>query len=418
MKKLKTISSSLLVAAFVVGCSNKLDDTALDVQAVDNQLSASSADDESLPIFASFNNAYKTTVAENDPISRKDPRNSDKYFVKLINSAKKTLDGAFYDIQDPDVTQAFINAHKRGVKVRLVTDDENLKDKQDPTKDRQSIIDLKKAGIEVKDDKREKLMHNKFMVVDNTYVWTGSMNLTTSSMYHHNNNSIRIKSPELAQNFNAEFSRFWDQNLYGTNPHTIPNQVVNVAGSSIRTFFSPGGGTNLAIVEELKKAKKSIKFMAFSMTHKDILAVMTEKKQAGLNVEGIFDECLIPQYSIYFALKKANIFTRGDGNQALMHHKVMIIDDETVITGSFNFSKSADEGNNENCLFIKSPTLAKIYNSEYSRIKYAALNNKNIPPYDHPACSKHDSKGSQPAPAKNSAVVETEKALWDKFTKE
>lgn len=412
LKKLKAFSASLLVVAFVVGCAGKQTDT---LEPMLDETSALSADQEGYPIAVSFNNDYKGLVTENEPIAKADPRSPAKYLLKLINSAQKTLDGAFYDIGDPDVVKAFVAAKKRGVNVRIVTDNEGLMDKVDPTKPRQTIADLRAGGITVKDDAREKLMHQKFMVVDNKYVWTGSMNLTTSSMFHHNNNSIQFKSPELAQNFNAEFARYWDQNMYGTNPHTMPNPVVNIGSTPIRTFFSPGGGTIAAINEELKKAKKSIRFMAFSMTHKDLLATMIERHTAGVNVEGVFDECLIPQYSIFFGLKKAGMKAYGDGNQALMHHKVIVIDDETVITGSFNFSKSAEEGNNENCVILKSPTIAKLYLGEYSRIRGASFNNKNLPPYDHPACSKHDSKGAQPA--KNS-IAGVESPLWDKFTKE
>ena len=78
----------------------------------------------------------------------------------------------------------------------------------------------------------------------------------------------------------------------------------------------------------------------------------------------------------------------SDGNQALLHHKVIILDDKTVITGSFNFSKNAELNNDENTVIIKSPAVAKLYLDEYARVKQAATNNKNIPPYDHPAC-KH-----------------------------
>ncbi|MFN8578083.1 MAG: phospholipase D-like domain-containing protein [Candidatus Sericytochromatia bacterium] len=396
MRKLGNIFSSLIALAFVVGCSSgndiNLNETASDISNISSVEDVGS--DKSMPIIVSFNNDYKGLITENEPIARKDPRNSDKYFIKLINSARNTLDGAFYDIQDPEVVKAFIKAKKRGVNVRLVTDDANLMEKEDPTKPRQAIIDLKNAGIPIVDDKREKLMHNKFMIVDNSTIWTGSMNLTTSSMFHHNNNSIMIRSPQLAENFNAEFKRMYEKNQFGTNPHEIPYKDVNVSGISIRTFFSPGGGTMNAILDELKKAQKNIKFMAFSMTDKNILDIMVQKKQAGLNVQGVFDNCLIPQYSIFWGLKKGDVMSLRDGNQALMHHKVMIIDDETVVTGSFNFSKSADEGNNENALIIKSASIAKQYIGEYLRVRTAAFNNKDLPPYDHPACEKQESRNA------------------------
>ncbi len=341
-----------------------------------------------LPFFAMFNNAYKATLAENEPIGRRDPNNVDKYFIGLIDSAVKTLDGAFYDIDDAGSVQALIRAKQRGVRVRLVTETESLMDKHNPGQPRKSIAALRAAGIEIRDDKQAGLMHHKFMVVDNATVWTGSLNLTTSSMFHHNNNSVMIKSPQLAANYNAEFARMFDQNIFTPNDHAIPNPVVNVSGIQIQTFFSPGGNAMPTVHEELRRATKNIRFMAFSMTDKEILKIMLEKKAAGVKVEGIFDECLIPQYSIYWDLKKAGVMTAGDGNQALMHHKVMIIDDTTVVTGSYNFSKSAQTKNQENMLIVKSPLIAKQYVDEYIRIRSAAFDHKNLPAYDHPACNK------------------------------
>ncbi len=401
----KNVLAGLFALSTIIGCATSNDIAAPEFGTLDqingNTISASAT--TTLPVLAMFNNAYKGLLSENEPIGRKDPKNPEKYFIGLIDSAKQTLDGAFYDIGDTDVVNAFIRAHKRGVKVRLVTDDANLKDKNNPNVARQTILDLRAAGIEVKDDHREKLMHHKFMVVDNLTVWTGSLNLTTSSIYHHNNNCIMIRSPQLAANFNAEFKRMFEQGMFDVNPHTIPNPEVNVSGISIRTFFSPGGGAAEAITNELKKAKKSIRFMAFSMTDKNMLQVMLEKKQAGLKVEGVFDNCLIPQYSIFWDLKKGGIMSLRDGNQALMHHKVMIIDDETVVTGSFNFSKSADLGNNENAIIVKHAGLAKQYNGEYFKIRTAAFDNKNLPPYDHPACDKQRDKDKDTAPPPKNA---------------
>lgn len=394
MKSIKTLFSSLF-ALSLIGCS--AGPTMMGPRPMLNSMSArgpvramaaTPTAKTNLPFLAMFNNAYKGTLAENEPIGRRDPQNVDKYFIGLIDSATKTLDGAFYDIDDAEAVAAFIRAKQRGVRVRLVTETDSLMDKHNPTVPRQSIGQLRAAGIEIRDDKQAGLMHNKFMIVDNATVWTGSLNLTTSSIFHHNNNSVMIKSPQLAANFNAEFSRMFEQGIYTPNAHEVPNPVVNVSGIQIQTFFSPGGSAMDAIHAELNRATKNVRFMAFSMTDKNILNIMLQKKAAGVKVEGVFDTCLIPQYSIYWDLKKNGVLTLGDGNQALMHHKVIIIDDSTVITGSYNFSKSAQNKNQENMLIIKSPLIAKQYVDEYYKIRTAAFDNKNLPPYDHPACNK------------------------------
>ncbi|MBC7475517.1 MAG: hypothetical protein H7263_14605 [Candidatus Sericytochromatia bacterium] len=350
-------------------------------------------------ISLSFNNDYKGLVTDNEIIAKNDPENPDKKFINLLRSAKQTVDGAFYDIQDPDITKVFVEMKKKGVKIRLVTDTDNLTvGKKGALRD--SIKSLEDAGIEIKDDKRNGLMHNKFMIVDSNYVWTGSTNLTTNSLYDHNNNSLMIESKQLSANYQAEFNRFFENGLFGVNAHEIPYpNIITTEKDSIQTFFSPGGGTTAAIIKELNDAKKSIKFMAFSFTNKEMADIMLIKNKQKIACEGIFDSCEISKYSTYSLLNKNKIPVYKDGNQALMHEKIMIIDDETVITGSFNFSNNAEHNNNENTLIIKSTNIASQFNKEYERLKFAAINNKDLPSYNHPACrgSSTDPKGNNEA---------------------
>jgi phosphatidylserine/phosphatidylglycerophosphate/cardiolipin synthase-like enzyme len=337
--------------------------------------------------FAGFNNAYKGLAEENEAIGRKDPLNSDKYFYSAIASAKETIDAAYFDIDDQDAVNAFIDSFKRGVKIRIVTDTDNLTDKENELMPRSAIEQLKAAGIPVKDDKRSPFMHDKFSIIDNKTVITGSTNLTTNSLYQHNNNILIVNSEELAENYNAEFKRMFEQGLYGPNPHQIPFPSININGATITTHFSPGGDTKASILAALQKSHKNIRVLAFSFTDKDIANLLIQKKQSGVNVQAIFDACMIDQYSVFNTLKQSGIFVRRDGNQALMHHKVMTIDDQTVITGSFNFSKNAESNNNENTLIITSPELAQKYNQEFAQVKNAAMTNTNLPPYDNPACN-------------------------------
>lgn len=348
------------------------------------------------PVFAAFSNDYKGLVSENNKIAREDPNNPDKYLFSLIQSAKNTLDAAIYDIDDPGVTNEFIQAAKRGVKVRIVTDTDSMKSLENPALPRQAIEDLKAAGIPVVDDKRSGLMHNKFIIVDNFKVWTGSYNLSTADMYLFNQNIVLINSTELAENFNAEFNRFFQGTFNNKPTLQLPNPIVNVGDAAIKTYFSPNGGTLQAILNALQTATK-VKFMAFSFTSTDIAnQFIAISKKPGGQVEGVYDGCQSSnsyERVILSNLKQNKISIYPDGNQALLHHKVMILDDSTVITGSFNFSKNAEATNNENTLIIKSPSIAKLFLDEYDRVKQSALNAKNspLPHYDHPACGSSGS---------------------------
>ncbi|MEZ0371661.1 MAG: phospholipase D-like domain-containing protein [Candidatus Sericytochromatia bacterium] len=337
-----------------------------------------------------FNNAYSALYTENEAAGRSDPQNPDKIFTKLINEATKTIDLAIFDLEEPSAAEALIAARKRGVRVRVVTDTDNMGEPGMPQIARAIHRRMRAAGISIKGDKRRPFMHNKFMIIDGEQVVTGSLNLTPYSLYRDNNNSLRINSPQLAANYQAEFERLFTRELFGSNPHQIPYPVVQVDGATIQTYFSPRGGTKQAILETLSKAQKQIRMMAFSVTDEDVQQLLIEKHRQGVSIEAIFDGCMISQYSIFQDLLLKNIPVMIDGNQALLHSKVFVVDGQVVITGSYNFSKNAEERNNENTLIIRSPKVAGFYNEEFERLKRASLTHQ-VPPYDNRACSSTES---------------------------
>lgn len=327
-----------------------------------------------------FVKAYKGAIAENQPLTQQDPNGPAQALIRWINGSRKSLDGAFYDLGSMDVVQALIQAHKRGVKVRLITDNENMTEKDTgPTGPiRQTIVALKQAGIPLIDDQRSGLMHNKFLIIDSKVIWTGSTNLTNSSLFNHNNNALSIQSPEMVANFQGEFNRMFVEHAFGPNPpRQVPFPVARVGKATIETYFSPKGGGQEAVIKTIQSAKKNIAFMTFSLTDKTIGGLMVQKKQAGVNVNGVFDRCLgSSKYSLYSVFRQNNVYSRIDGNEALLHHKVILVDN-TVITGSNNYSNNSESSNNENILIIHNdaPT-TQAYYDEYNRVMNAAKNNR------------------------------------------
>ncbi len=110
----------------------------------------------------------------------------DKYLAQAIAKARASVDLAVLQLDLWSIRDALIDAHRRGVAVRVVTDSDYL--------DEAEIQDLIQTGITVLSDRREGLMHNKFVVIDRQEIWTGSMNFTISETYRNNNNLIRIHS--------------------------------------------------------------------------------------------------------------------------------------------------------------------------------------------------------------------------------
>lgn len=127
-------------------------------------------------------------------------------------------------------------------------------------------------------------------------------------------------------------------------------------------YFSPHGGCTDAIILELDKAKSTVLVQAYTFTSAPIAKALLNSHKRGLKVEVILDKSQRTQkYSAATFLSNVGIPVKIDAQHAIAHNKVMIIDGETVITGSFNFTKAAEENNAENLLVIHDKKLAERY---------------------------------------------------------
>ncbi len=292
----------------------------------------------------------------------------DKALADAIRQARLSVDVATYDLDLWSVRDALLDAHRRGVSVRMVTDSDNL--------DESEIQDLIEAGIPVLGDRREGLMHNKFIVIDGQDVWTGSMNLTINSAYRNNDNLIHIHSPELGQDYATEFKEMFVDDRFGIgSPANTPFPRLSIDGSQVEVYFAPEDGAEKRIVQLIQAADHSIKFMAFSFTSDKIAQAMLQRAQAGVSVSGIFEEeqTNSNQGGEFDKLREAGLDVHTDGNPRNMHHKVIIIDDRIVLTGSYNFTNNAERKNDENLLIIHDADLAALYLDEFEKVKTQSL---------------------------------------------
>ncbi len=143
---------------------------------------------------------------------------------------------------------------------------------------------------------------------------------------------------------------------------TIEARNLTLKNAPVQVCFSPRGGCIEAVVDELGKAKYEILVQAYSFTSKEIAKALVDAKRRGLRTEIILDRSnKSTKYSAGDFTAHMGIPTYIDAAHAIAHNKIMIIDRETVITGSFNFTKAAEEKNAENLLIIRSKELAKDY---------------------------------------------------------
>ena len=287
----------------------------------------------------------------------------DEPLVAAIDAARVSVDVAAYSLSLNSVRNALIRAFKRGLQVRVVMESDNM-DRSDPQA-------LKDAGVPMLGDRRQGLMHDKFVVIDRSEVWTGSMNFTDSGTYSDNNNLIRIRSTKIAEDYTKEFNEMFVDDKFGSNVvAATPNPRVTLDGTPIEIYFSPDDHVQNAILPLIQNAQSSIYFLAYSFTADPLGEAIRQRAAAGVKVLGVMetDQVASNVGTEYDPFRVAKLDVRLDGNPGQMHHKVMIIDGEIVVLGSYNFTASAETTNDENTLIIYNSEIASQFLQEFQRV--------------------------------------------------
>ncbi len=283
--------------------------------------------------------------------------------ARAIDEARISVDLAVYSMSLYSIRDALIDAHQRGVTVRIVMESDNM----------ESAVPWRLAskGIPIVGDQREGLMHNKFVIIDRSEVWIGSLNFTTTGAYEDNNNLVRIRSTRLAENYLTEFDEMFEEDFFGPDvwPNT-PHPQLTLDGTSLEVYFSPDDGVAAHIMKLLRGAETSIYFMAYSLTANDFGEIIRQKAKDGLRVFGVMDQSQVEsnQGGEFDSFRHAGLKVYQDGNPGQMHHKVIIIDEKIVITGSYNFSASAERKNDENVVIFFDEQIAAQYLAEFERV--------------------------------------------------
>lgn len=283
--------------------------------------------------------------------------------VEAIDGAQQQVDMAMFNLSLTNVQAALIRAHERGLAVRVVTDSEALA--------KSSFRALQRAGIPLIGDRREALMHNKYLIIDESEVWTGSLNLTGSGLNQDNNNLVRLHSAELARLFTADFEAMFEDDRFGDKEFRDASEsLVDLDGAEVEVFFSPNGGADDRIAELLSAATDRIDFLAYSFTSDSLAQALITAAKSGVQVSGVMEADQVESNTggEFENFRNAGLSVLQDGNSGLMHHKFIIIDRSIVIFGSYNFTRNAERSNDENLLIIHDAGLAQQFMQEVERV--------------------------------------------------
>lgn len=269
--------------------------------------------------------------------------------VNFLDSAQQSIHCALFEINLPSVQSKLLEKAEL-IEVEIVTDDQYLK------KFNHSFVKPDRWG----------LMHNKFCIIDGKKVSSGSMNPTVNDAHKNNNNLLLIESSVLAGNYEREFQEMWNGIFKKGEGVLHPKIILN--DISVENYFCPDDHCIKQAVNTIGQAKQSIYFMTFSFTSREIANALLLAKERGVELRGVMETSQISKYSMYELLNFQGTDVLKDKNKKNMHHKVFIIDNETVITGSFNPTEGGDKRNDENVLIIKDKAIAKKFLDEFSRV--------------------------------------------------
>lgn len=301
----------------------------------------------------------------NDPYKNSKDRTIQNMILDDIKGAKKTIDLATYNYTDTKTAQALIDAVHRGVKVRMVIDEDNA--------NKNVVSDLRDGGVSVITAQSSGLMHAKYIIIDSSVVISGSANMTLASFSYDNNFMIRLESKEAAKVFTEEFEEMYLDCIFGEeSPKTRAASVVKLEdGTPVYIRFSPDDGIDDMIESLISAANESVYMLAYSFASRDIAERLQAADNDGLDVIVICEDskAYTDGGGQCGPLSEAGLQVYVDGYpDTLMHEKVIILDNSVVIAGSYNFTRSADKRNDEQVLVIQSPEIADLFLAEFDKI--------------------------------------------------
>jgi phosphatidylserine/phosphatidylglycerophosphate/cardiolipin synthase-like enzyme len=352
--------------------------------------------------------------------------------IDRINAATSSIDANFYSWSLSTLTDALIAAKGRGVQVRFIIEDDNSGGYEVQRLINAAIpVITSTYGGNHGSDAGWGVNHNKFAVFDcetgsskaDDWVWTGSWNASISGEYD-GNNCVAVQDHGLASAYKIEFNEMWGSETASPNSsearmgskksNNTPHKFT-IAGIYLEQYMSPSDGVEPEIIEVVGTADAAIYFCILSFTSDNISEAMKVKWNtiSGFQVRGVFEAGNIGPItsgSEWYAMSgdpssynqwvpAADVWQDGLPSSDLLHHKYMIVDanspllDPTVITGSHNWSYSANQVNDENTLMIHDATIANVYLQEFAERYHEAGGTGDL------TVSVEDPAGAAPVPS-------------------
>ena len=290
---------------------------------------------------------------------------------ELIAAAEDRVELAGMEVQDDLVVDALAAAATAGVQVRVFLDDGYYQPDQFD-----GLARLEAAGVALfHDGPGTPLMHNKFVVVDQRWVWAGSANFSHYDAISNANAVGLFDSPAMAQIYGARFEELWGNGVdhASSDAHTWQEgnpATATVDGVPIEVWFTPNGDAVERLVALIEGAEETIHFEIFAFTLDSIRAAL-DARCGEVEIIGLYDQGQDTGASVASdpwcadaLVLPANL--KGSLGYNKLHHKLLIIDGSTVAFGSMNWSKAGAMDNDENLMILEDPGVAGLFEAEFA----------------------------------------------------
>jgi|GEM_PF-3311362 len=318
----------------------------------------------------------------------------EKEIVNFINKSKTSLNIAVQELRSGKISssnaikEAILNASKRGIKIKLIVEKSYLKPGSDNQRTFDEFHDV--DNIEVKADDNPSIFHNKFIVRDydqpTAALLSGSTNFTDTGTRRNYNHIIILhfqnpskKSYGLLRAYQNEFNELWGGTFGNKDGGKL--ESYRIGHTRIKVLFSPDNDPDDYLLNALVNAKESLDVMMFTFgSNSPLIAGVinrskavkyvnrkpTDIRKVKVRIGMEQDQC--KYWSAYPVLQELGIPVKVESTSAKLHHKVGIIDNKTVILGSYNWTLSANDRNDENVLVISNPDIAGLFTDAFNEL--------------------------------------------------
>ena len=294
------------------------------------------------------------------------PKTMASALIAAIDGASTSIDFAVYGFNgNEEIIQALLDAKTRGVTVRGVVD--SYQSGFYPYRATETVV----AAIgTVVADMDDRIMHNKFFVIDGRWVWTGSTNVSRPEMEaeYYGDLSVLIDSTALAAVYTVEFEEMYGGAFHDEKTDNTTHVLPALAdGTVIESYFAPtdDAETN-AIVRAIDEATTKINMRTFFLTSQAIVDALKNAKDRSVTVRVILDATSAHnEYSLHESLRSYGVSVKVENWGGTEHIKAFSADGRVVVLGSQNFTLSGNTLSDENTLYIRNTPMATAYDAEF-----------------------------------------------------